>query len=448
MDRHAFHLLGKPTGAVCNLDCSYCFFLSKEQLYPGSRFRMDDAVLEAWVRQLLDAHPDGEVHLAWQGGEPTLMGLPHFEQAVALAERWCRPGQRVRYTVQTNATRIDDDLARFFGDNEFLVGVSLDGPRALHDRHRVTKGGAGSFDQVLAGWECLRRHGVETNVLCTVHADNADQPLPIYRFFRDELGARHLQFIPVVERVAGDSADRAGDGWGTARGPARPLYTQAGRLAAPRSVSGPAWGRFLIAVFDAWLRRDIGTVFVQAFDVALAAKFGRHELCIHAPECGDALALEHNGDLYSCDHYVEPGYRLGNILETPLPDLVAGPAQRAFGRAKQETLPRYCRRCDVLALCQGGCPKDRFATTPDGEPGLNHLCEGYRAFFRHLDPWLEFMAAELRAGRPPAGAMGEAARREAALAAAVARAGRNEPCPCGSGRKTKHCHGAGHVVGP
>lgn len=439
MDRHAFHLLGKPTGAACNLDCSYCFFLSKEQLYPGSRFRMDDAVLEAWVRQLLDAQPDGEVHLAWQGGEPTLMGLPHFARAVALADTWRRPGQRVRYTIQTNATRIDDDWAGFFKENDFLVGVSLDGPRALHDRHRLTKGGAGSFDQVLAGWECLQRHGVQTNVLCTVHADNAGQPLPIYRFFRDELGARHLQFIPVVERVTEGQADRADERWG----PTRPLYTQAGHRAAPRSVDGPAWGRFLVAVFDEWLRRDIGTVFVQAFDVALAAKFGRHELCVHAPACGDALALEHNGDLYSCDHYVEPAFRLGNILQAPLADLVAGPAQRAFGRAKQETLPRYCRACDVLALCQGGCPKDRFATSPDGEPGLNHLCEGYQAFFRHLDPWLEFMAAELRAGRPPAGAMGEAARRDAALAAAVARAGRNAPCPCGSGRKTKHCHGAG-----
>lgn len=442
MDRHAFHLLGKPTGAVCNLDCSYCFFLSKEQLYPDSRFRMDDAVLEVWVRQLLDAHPDGEVALAWQGGEPTLMGRPHFEKAVALAESCRRPGQRVRYTIQTNATRLDDDWARFFRDHDFLVGVSFDGPRALHDRHRVGKGGAGSFDQVRAGWDCLRRHGVEANILCTVHSDNADQPLPIYRFFRDELGARHLQFIPVVERVTDLEADRAAEGWGAAAGAPRPLYTQAGLLAAPRSVGGAAWGRFLIAVFDEWLRRDIGSVFVQAFDVALAAKFGRHELCVHAPTCGDALALEHNGDLYCCDHFVEPGYRLGNLLRTPLAELVAGPAQRAFGRAKQETLPGFCRRCDVLALCQGGCPKDRFATTPDGQPGLNHLCEGYLAFFRHIDPWLEFMADELRAGRPPANASREAARRDAALARAVAQAGRNEPCPCGSGRKTKHCHGA------
>ena len=443
MDHRAFHLLGKPTGAACNLDCSYCFFLSKEQLYPGSRFRMDDAVLEAWVRQLLDAHPDGEVVLAWQGGEPTLMGLPHFRQAVALAERWRRPNQNLLYTVQTNGTRLDDDWARFFSDNAFLVGVSLDGPRALHDRHRLTKGGAGSFDLVRAGWDCLQRHGVQANILCTVHSGNADQPLPVYRFFRDELGARHLQFIPVVERVPDDQVSRAADGWGTGTDalPPRPLYTQSGHRAAPRSVDGPAWGRFLVAIFDEWLRRDVGTVFVQAFDVALAAKFGRHELCIHAPTCGDALALEHNGDLYSCDHFVEPAHRLGNILDVPLGDLVAGPVQRAFGRAKQEALPGQCRRCDVLALCQGGCPKDRFATTADGEPGLNHLCEGYLAFFRHIDPWLEFMAAELRAGRPPAGAMAEAARRDTRMMASVAAASRNDPCPCGSGRKVKHCHG-------
>jgi uncharacterized protein len=265
--------------------------------------------------------------------------------------------------------------------------------------------------------------------------------LPIYRFFRDDLGARHLQFIPVVERVTDDQAARAAEGWGSTAGAPRPLYTQAGHRAAPRSVSGPAWGRFLIAVFDEWLRHDVGSVFVQAFDVALAARFGRHELCIHAPTCGDAPALEHNGDLYSCDHYVETGHRLGNILDTPLADLVAGPAQRAFGRAKQDSLPGQCRRCDVLAYCQGGCPKDRFATTSDGEPGLNHLCEGYLAFFRHIDPWLAFMAGELGAGRAPAGAMAEAARHDARLAAAVAATSRNGPCPCGSGRKVKHCHG-------
>jgi uncharacterized protein len=441
MDQRTFHLLAKPTGATCNLDCSYCFFLSKEQLYPGSRFRMDDAVLEAWVRQLLEAHPDGDVVLAWQGGEPTLMGLPHFEKAVSLAESGRRPGQRVLYTIQTNATRLDDDWARFFHDNAFLVGVSLDGPRELHDRHRLTKGGSGSFDQVRAGWDHLQRHGVQTNILCTVHNDNAAHALPIYRFFRDDLGARHLQFIPVVERVTDDQAARAAEGWGSTAGAPRPLYTQAGHRAAPRSVSGPAWGRFLIAVFDEWLRHDVGSVFVQAFDVALAARFGRHELCIHAPTCGDAPALEHNGDLYSCDHYVETGHRLGNILDTPLADLVAGPAQRAFGRAKQDSLPGQCRRCDVLAYCQGGCPKDRFATTSDGEPGLNHLCEGYLAFFRHIDPWLAFMAGELGAGRAPAGAMAEAARHDARLAAAVAATSRNGPCPCGSGRKVKHCHG-------
>lgn len=442
MDPRPFHLLAKPTGAACNLDCSYCFFLSKEQLYPGSRFRMDDEVLGAYLRQLFAAHPDGEVAVSWQGGEPTLMGLPFFERAVALADEHRRPGQRVLHTIQTNGTRLDETWAAFLRRHDFLVGLSLDGPRDLHDRHRVTRGGGGTFDQVVAAHALLRQHGVAVNILCALHADNAGEPLRSYRFFRDELGARHLQFIPVVERVAPGEQAREAECWGAGGSLPRRLYTQNGDRAAPRSVGAAQYGTFLVTVFDEWLRRDVGTVFVQAFDVALAAKVGRHELCVHAPQCGDALVLEHNGDLYSCDHYVEPGFLLGNIREHPLAELVASPRQRAFGRAKQEALPGACRQCDVLALCQGGCPKDRFLTAPDGEPGLNYLCAGYLAFFRHLDPWLELMAGELRAGRPPAGVMREAARRDTDLAAAVARAGRNEPCPCGSGRKAKHCHGA------
>lgn len=424
-----FHLLAKPTGAACNLDCSYCFFLSKAQLYPGSRFRMDDTVLETYVRQLLEAQPGPEVAVSWQGGEPTLMGLDFFRRSIKLVEKYRLPHQDIQYTIQTNGTRLDDEWARFFKQHRFLVGLSLDGPGDLHDRHRVTKGGAGSFDQVLAGHARLARHGVDVNILCTVHSDNADHPLRIYRFFRDNLGARHLQFIPVVERTTAGAADGAGGGWAE-----RPLYTQQGEQATSRSVGAAQYGRFLCAVFDEWVRHDVGSVFVQAFDVALGNRVGRYALCVHAPTCGDALALEHNGDLYSCDHYVEPGYRLGNLAETSLAELVASPRQRKFGRDKQDSLPGQCRRCDVLNLCQGGCPKDRFATTPEGEPGLNHLCAGYLAFFRHIGPSLDFMAAELGAGRPPAGVMDLFARAGAG--------GRNDPCPCGSGLKAKHCHGA------
>jgi uncharacterized protein len=440
--RRPFHLLAKPTGAVCNLDCAYCFFLSKAQLYPGSDFRLDDALLERYVRQLLEAHPGPEVAVAWQGGEPTLMGLDFFRRSVELVERYRLPGQDIQYTIQTNGTRLDDEWANFFKDNNFLVGLSVDGPRDLHDRHRRTKGGAGSFESVLAGHAHLIRRGVAVNILCTVHRDNAEHPLRLYRFFRDDLGARHLQFIPIIERATAATVDQAAAGWNQERATARPLYTQKGDRATPASVGAAQYGRFLIAIFDEWVRRDVGAVYVQAFDVALGNRVGRYALCVHAPTCGDALVMEHNGDVYSCDHYVEPDYRLGNLAQTPLAELVALPQQRRFGQDKQDSLPAYCRACDVLALCQGGCPKDRFATTPGGEPGLNHLCEGYRAFFRHLGPALDFMAGELRAGRPPASVMAETARRDAVLHEAVVRAGRNDACPCGSGRKTKHCHGA------
>jgi uncharacterized protein len=438
----SFHLLAKPTGAACNLDCSYCFFLSKAQLYPGSKLRMDDAGLEAYIRQLMEAQPGPEVAVAWQGGEPTLMGLPFFRRSVELVAQYCRPGVSIQYTMQTNGTRVDDEWAKFFKDNNFLVGLSVDGPRELHDHHRRTKGGGGSFDQVLAGWEALKRHDVDTNILCTVHADNGDHALPVYRFFRDELGARHLQFIPVIERATAATIDQTAAGWGDDHIATRPLYVQQGDRAAPRSVGPWQYGAFMTAIWDEWVRRDVGTVFVQAFDVALGNRLGRYALCVHAPTCGDALVLEHNGDLYSCDHYVEPDYRLGNIHETPLVELVASPRQRQFGQDKQDTLPRYCRECDVLQQCYGGCPKDRFAKTPNGEPGLNYLCEGYQAFFRNIAPAVDFMAGELLSGRPPAAVMGEMARRDREMTAAVAATGRNDPCPCGSGRKVKHCHGA------
>jgi uncharacterized protein len=266
---------------------------------------------------------------------------------------------------------------------------------------------------------------VDVNLLCTVNAANQDHPLEVYRFFRDELGARYLQFIPIVERVNADGRTRF----------------QEGSTVTGRSVGSEAWGRFLIAIFDEWVRRDVGTVFVQMFDAALASWVGAPPaICIFAETCGDAVALEHTGDLYSCDHFVEPGYLLGNIARTPLAELVGSPAQRAFGAAKRDTLPRYCRECPVRFACHGECPKNRFILTPDGEPGLNYLCAGYKAFFTHVDRPMRLMAELLRRGRYADEAMGILASEEARLAAAVARAGRNDPCPCGSGRKTKRCH--------
>jgi uncharacterized protein len=431
----AFHLLAKPTGAVCNLDCSYCFFLSKEMLYPGSRFRMADELLETYLRQLIQAHAQvPEVTIAWQGGEPTLMGIDFFRRSIELAKKYLRPRQRAAYTIQTNATLVDQEWADFFGEHDFLVGVSIDGPRELHDAYRVDKGGKGSFDKVVRGLGFLQRAGVEWNALTTIHAANAEHGRDVYCFLRDELGARFVQFIPIIERVAQPERDGTAL-WSSWRD--RPLYVQEGDAVTGRSVTAEQYGRFLIDVFEEWVRRDVGTVYVQMFDVALANWVGEPpSLCVHSETCGLALALEHTGDLYSCDHFVEPKHKLGNIRMTHMLELVDSPQQRQFGLDKREMLPRYCRECDVRFACHGGCPKDRFISTPDGEPGLNYLCTGFKDFFRHVDAPMRTMGALLARNRPPAEIM-------AVYATEDAQRGRNDPCTCGSGRKWKRCHGAG-----
>jgi uncharacterized protein len=431
----AFHLMAKPTGAVCNLDCSYCFFLSKEMLYPGSRFRMAEDLLEAYLRQLIESHAQAPVvTIAWQGGEPTLMGIDFFRRSIELAERHLLPGQRAAYTMQTNGTLIDEEWAAFFEEHGFLIGISIDGPRAMHDAYRVNKGGKGSYDQVMRGLGLLRAHGVEYNTLTTLHAANADHGRDVYRFLRDECGSRFHQYIPIIERVA----EAAQDGtvpWTSWRD--RPLYVQEGEHVTGRSLTARQYGRFLIDVFEEWVRRDVASVYVQMFDVALANWAEEPpSLCIHSETCGLALALEHTGDLYSCDHFVEPRHRLGNIRMTHMLELISSPQQQQFGLAKRETLPRYCLDCDVRFACHGGCPKDRFLSAPDGEPGLNYLCAGYKDFFHHVDRPMRFMADRLAAGEAPSDVM-------RLYAAEDARRGRNDPCTCGSGRKWKQCHGAG-----
>ena len=430
------HVMAKPTGAVCNLDCEYCFFLSKEQLYPGSRFRMGDEVQEAYLRQLLAAQAGApEVVVAWQGGEPTMMGLDFFRRAIELERRYARGGQRVLNTLQTNGTLLDDAWGEFLAEHGFLVGISIDGPRPMHDAYRVDKGNKPTFDRVVRGLDVLKRHDVDWNVLTTVNAANGDAGGEVYRFLRDGLGARFVQFIPIVERATPETLAVADAGWGSGvRG--RPLYTQQGSLVTSRSVRPEQYGRFLIEVFEDWVRTDVGRVYVQDFDSALANWAGEPgSVCVHAETCGRSVALEHTGDLYSCDHYVEPGFLLGNIGDRTVLELVDLPAQRAFGRHKKDALTRFCRECDVLAACNGGCPKDRFAVSPYGEPGQHYLCAGYRAFFAHVRPAMTAMADLLRQGRAPAEVM-------ASYAAEDARRGRNEPCTCGSGRKWKRCHGA------
>src|SRR5512136_2105226 len=416
----AFHLLSKPTGAICNLDCAYCFFLDKAAFYPGSKFRMSDAVLEQYIRQLIESHQTDHVNIAWQGGEPTLMGLDFYRRAITLAEKYRRPGMRFVHTLQTNGTLLDDEWAAFFREHNFLIGISLDGPRELHDVYRVDKGGQPTFDRVLRGLRLLQKHGVEYNVLTTVNRVNADYPLEVYRFLRDEVKTDWMQFIPVVERINEDGLT---------------LYQQ-GTTVSDRSVQPDQFGRFLIAIYDEWVRRDVGRVFVQTFEAALRnwLGMGASGMCVFNETCGTGLAIEHNGDLYSCDHFVEPGYFLGNIREQHMIELVASPQQIKFGLDKRDTLPRYCLQCDVRFACHGECPKNRFVETPDGEPGLNYLCAGFKTFFHHVDFPMKLMVGLLRRGH-------EAREVMAVLERAFTGVQRNDPCPCGSGRKFKQCHG-------
>ncbi|WP_022908951.1 anaerobic sulfatase maturase [Aestuariimicrobium kwangyangense] len=402
--RRPFSLLAKPTGAACNLDCSYCFFLSKEVLWAGSDQRMSHETLLTYLSAYLDSQPDGPVTVAWQGGEPTLRGLGFFREAVRLTEELARPGQRVEHALQTNGTLLDDEWGEFLAEHRVLVGISIDGPEHLHDTYRVNKAARGTHAQVVRGWRVLQRHGVDTNVLCTVNSANADHPLDVYRHFRDELGARFLQFIPIVERVAQGEDEVAEAGWRDSSGE-HVLYRQHGEGVTSRSVRPVQWGTFMCTIFDEWLSRDVGEVFVQHVDAALGAMFGRYSLCVHAPECGGALAVEHTGDVYSCDHYVEPEHLLGNVHRDRLVDLVTSPRQRDFGRSKRTALPQQCLDCRVRWACHGGCPKDRFDLTHDGEPGLNHLCEGYRMFFGHTEPHLQVMARLIQRGRPAADVM-------------------------------------------
>ncbi len=396
-----FSVLAKPTGAACNLDCSYCFFLSKELLYDHDSQRMPEEGLETYLTNLLASQPEGPVEVAWQGGEPTMRGLAFFRRAVALAEQLRRPRQQVHHAIQTNGTLLDDDWGAFLKEHDFLVGLSVDGPQHIHDAYRVNKAGRGTHDQVMRGWEVLRRHGVETNILCTVHHANQDHGLEVYRYFRDELGARYLQFIPIVERVPKESLELAEQGWRPgAHGKRTLLYQQHGHHVTSRSVTPEAYGEFLVAIFDEWAARDVGEVFIQDVDVALGNLFGRYTLCVHSPECGTAIAVEHNGDVYSCDHYVEPAYKIGNVADSSLQEMLALPEQREFGRSKLTTLPTQCETCAVRWACHGGCPKDRFATTAAGEPGLNYLCGGYYRFYTHAQPTLESIGRLLRSGRP------------------------------------------------
>ena len=408
-----FQVMVKPIGAVCNLDCSYCYYLRKRDLYPeAAALRMADDLLERYIIQHIAASPRESILFSWHGGEPTVVGLDFFRKAVELQRKHLPPGREILNGIQTNGTLLDDEWCRFFAAEKFYVGLSLDGPRELHDRYRVTKGDKATHRQVVQAYRLMQHHRVHCDLLCVVHNLNVRQPVTVYRFFK-ELGVRFLQFLPLVTR-------------------------QGERGTSPQSVPAEAYGAFLCAIFDEWVRHDIGRIVVQNFDEAMRPFLGMdHALCVHAEHCGNIVVLEHNGDLYSCDHFVDAGHRLGNMRDTPLLELLEDPALLRFGRDKRDALPRYCRECELLSSCNGGCPKDRFIRTPDGEEGLNTLCAGFKRFFGHSRPYLQRLAWMRRAGEPAEKLMQVLKTEESAVT--PRQTGRNDPCPCGSGRKYKKC---------
>jgi len=426
------HILAKPAGSACNLNCAYCFYAKKDRLYPGSRMRMNDEVLEQYISQLIALHRSGTVTVAWQGGEPTLMGIDFYRRAIALQEKYCRPGMTFENTIQTNGTLLDDTWCEFLRANDFLVGISLDGPREIHDTYRKDKKGQPTFDRVMRGLRRLQQHGVEYNVLVTVNRTNAQHPREVYRFLRDFVGAPWIQFIPAIER--------------TSNGVVSPF--QQGAQVSARSVEPVQWGQFLIAVFDEWVRHDVGKIFVQTFEAAVRNWLGPGSsgMCVFDPVCGQGLALEHNGDLYACDHFVEPGHLLGNIQQQHMAELAGSKKQIKFGRDKLDTLPAFCLECDVRFACHGECPRNRFLKSPDGEPGCNYLCQGYKAFFQHIDKPMQMIAQVMRRGLPADQIMQIMAQADVEQVVASGKIGRNAPCPCGSGLKFKKCHGRGGSV--
>ena len=400
-----FHVLTKPVGPICNLDCKYCFYLEKEKLYPGEKsWRMSDAVLEKYVSDYIHSQPVNEINFAWQGGEPTLLGVDFFRQAVALQKKFA-DGKIISNAIQTNGTLLDDEWCEFLAAEKFLVGLSVDGPRELHDKYRVDKRQQPTFDAVMRGLEFLKKHKVEFNTLTVVNRANSQSPLEVYRFLKS-IGSQYLQFIPLVERAA--TAEMKSAGYDFAEPPLLETpVTRHASLVTEWSVEAEPYGIFLCAIFDEWVRHDVGTTFVQLFDTALGNWLGLgSSLCVFAEKCGAALAIEHNGDLYSCDHYVYPRYQLGNVMNQSLGAMLNSPAQIKFGNDKSDTLPKFCRACEVRFACNGECPKHRFIQTPDGEDGLNYLCPAYKKFFNHIDPHMKTMAALLQSNRAPSEIMG------------------------------------------
>ena len=394
--QRTFELMAKPAGPRCNLHCGYCFYLEKKPFFPESNFRMSDEVLEAYIHKYIAYQPGPSVVFAWQGGEPTLMGIDFFRRALGFQKKYCM-GKRISNTLQTNGTLLDESWCDFLSKNNFLVGLSMDGPETVHDIYRLDRDGGSTHATVLRSLRMMQKYGVEVNILATVNCKSAQRPLDVYHFFKDQ-GVQFIQFIPIVER----EADSETKGFRISlAGP--PSLTQGEKTTTvtPWSVSPQMYGEFLIRIFQEWVRNDVGNIFVMNFEWTLGAWAGVPAgVCYLSPRCGSNLIIEHNGDIFSCDHFVYPAYRLGNILNCDLGEMVLSKTQIAFGTSKENGLPGYCRECDVLFVCRGGCPKHRFAKSPDGNPGLNYLCTGFKSFYHHVDPYMKHMVKLIRNGIP------------------------------------------------
>ena len=384
----AFSTMVKPIGSACNLDCNYCYYRDKSEIYNNRMPCMSEQLLEEYIKQYLQGVSQERVSFCWHGGEPLMAGLPFYRKAMELQKKYCGD-KEIENTLQTNGILLNEEWCEFFRENNFLIGISLDGPQDIHDAFRRDCGGAPTFDKVVAAVQLMARMGVEYNILTTVNSRSEERGAEVYKFLR-QLG-NFIQFLPVVEYV------RMRDG-------KRPLIVspdEEDAVEAPWSVSAAGYGKFMCDVFDEWVKYDVGRHFVQLFDVTLANWCGvQPGLCSFCETCGDGLLVEHNGDVYSCDHFVYPEYCLGNIMDKPLPAMYGSDEQQAFGRDKREALPMECKRCNYYFLCRGECPKHRFEYAANGEPYKNVLCEGYKMFFRHTDPYMRYMKMLLDKGEP------------------------------------------------
>ena len=388
------YLMAKPAGAACNLRCSYCYYLEKRDLYQGSSQLMDEETLELFIKEYIEAQTTPEVMFIWHGGEPLLRPIAFYQRALELQQRYAK-GRKIDNCIQTNATLLTDEWCKFLQKNNFLVGVSIDGPRHMHDALRKRAQGEGSYSDVIRGIRLLAKYHIEWNAMATVNAINVEHPMEFYRFFRDELECRYLQFTPVVERTH------------ILEGRCRLLHgSEPDGVVTPYSVTAKQWGEFLCAIFDEWVRNDVGEMFVQLFDTTLANWVGAPAgVCTMSKYCGQGAAIEHNGDVYSCDHFVFSEYKLGNIHDNSLISMMYGTKQREFGEAKYRSLPKQCRKCRYEFACHGECPRNRFISTADGQHGLNYLCEGYHAFFTKAHKAMDYMSQQLKQGLPPANVM-------------------------------------------